>query len=86
MKTIFVGNLPFSATEEQVRDIFATRAVVHTVTLFSDRETDRFRSYGYVDVDDEALETVLKLDGKGVDGRPMRVNEAKTKSGEDGNS
>ena len=77
MKTIFVGNLPFSATEEQVRNIFAQRAVVHTVTLFNDRETDRFRSFGFVDVEDEALDTVLKLDGKGLDGRPMRVNVAK---------
>lgn len=79
MKTIFVGNLPFSATEEQVRDIFAQRAVVHTISLFNDRETDRFRAFGYVDVDDAALENVLKLDGKGVDGRPMKVAEAKTK-------
>ena len=81
MKTIFVGNLPFSATEELIRNIFAERGVVHTVTVFTDRETDRFRSYGFVDVEDEALEAVLKLDGKGVDGRPMKVNVAKTKAG-----
>ena len=86
MKTIFVGNLPFSATEEQIRNIFAERTVVHAVSLFNDRETDRFRGYGYVDVDDAGLENVLKLDGKGVDGRPMKVNEAKTKLGGNGNS
>ncbi len=86
MKTIFVGNLPFSATEDLIRRIFAERAVVHTVTVFTDRETDRFRSYGFVDVEDEALDTVLKLDGKGVDGRPMKVNEAKRKLGDDDHS
>ena len=42
-----------------------------------DRETDRFRGYAHVEIDDAALETVLKLDGKSFDGRPMRVSEAK---------
>jgi RNA recognition motif-containing protein len=77
MKTIYVGNLPFSATEEKVRDVFAARGEVHSISLFHDRATDRFRGFGFIDIDDAALENVLKLDGKGFDGRPMRVNVAK---------
>lgn len=75
MKKIYVGNLPFSATEDQVRNVFAQRGVVHGVSLVSDRATDRFRGYGYVEIDDAALDNVLKLDGKAFDGRPMKVNE-----------
>ena len=62
MKKIYVGNLPFSATEEQLRTIFAQRGVVHNVSLSGDRATDRFRGYGYIEIDDAALENVLKLD------------------------
>lgn len=75
MKKIYVGNLPFSATEERVRELFAQRGTVLGVSLVGDRATDRFRGYGYVDIDDEALENVLKLDGKSFDNRPMRVVE-----------
>ena len=85
MKTIYVGNLPFSVTEERIRDIFGERTVVHSVSLFNDRPTDRFRSFGFIDVDDAALDSVLKLDGKGFDGRPMRVNEAVKKDPEEKN-
>jgi|KBSSwiStaDraftv2_1062776.scaffolds.fasta_scaffold142403_2 RNA recognition motif-containing protein len=77
MKKIYVGNLPFSATEEKIREMFAKHGEVHGVSLVKDRETDRFRGYAHVEIDDAALETVLKLDGKSFDGRPMRVSEAK---------
>jgi RNA recognition motif-containing protein len=75
MKKIYVGNLPFSATEDQVREVFAQRGVVHGVSLVADRATDRFRGHGYVEIDDAALDNVLKLDGKAFDGRPMKVSE-----------
>jgi len=77
MKKIYVGNLPFSATEEQLRDMFSKHGAVHSVALVKDRETDRFRGYAHVEIDDAALETVLKLDGKSFDGRPMKVSVAK---------
>ena len=76
MKKIYVGNLPFSATEDGLRRIFAERGLVHSVSLVNDRETGRFRGYGFVEIEDEALASALKLDGKGMDGRPMRVTEA----------
>lgn len=75
MKKIYVGNLPFSATEERIRDVFAQRGTVLGVSLVGDRATDRFRGYGYVEIDDAALDNVLKLDGKSFDNRPMRVTE-----------
>ena len=76
MKRIYVGNLPFSATEDGLRRIFAERGVVHSVSLINDRETGRFHGHGFVEIEDDALENVLKLDGKSMDGRPMRVAEA----------
>lgn len=84
MKKIYVGNLPFSATEERIRDVFSQRGTVLGVSLVGDRATDRFRGYGYVDIDDAALENVLKLDGKSFDNRPMRVVEAVEKVGGEG--
>jgi len=76
MKKIYVGNLPFSATEEQVHAIFSKHGVVHSVSLVNDRETGRFRGFGIVEIEDAALANVLKLDGKTLDGRPMKVKEA----------
>jgi RNA recognition motif-containing protein len=84
MKKISVGNLPFSATEEQVRDVFAKHGVVHSVALVNDRATDRFRGVCYIEVEDEALARMLKLDGKGFDGRPMKVKEATPQTPEEG--
>jgi len=83
MKKIYVGNLPFSATEDQVRAIFAKHGEVHSVALINDRETGRFRGFGFVEIEDAALPAVLKLDGKALDGRPMKVNEAKEETQND---
>jgi RNA recognition motif-containing protein len=86
MKKIYVGNLPFSATEDQVRDVFAKHGVVHSVSLVNDRATDRFRGVCYIEIEDDALAKVLKLDGKGFDGRPMKVKEAPQETPEEGES
>jgi RNA recognition motif-containing protein len=86
MKKIYVGNLPFSATEEQVREVFGKHGVVHGVSLVNDRETDRFRGFCYVEIEDDALGQALKLDGKAFDGRPMKVTEAVEESPDGGES
>ena len=86
MKRIYVGNLPFSATEEKVRDVFAKHGVVHSVSLVNDRATERFRAFGFVEIDDDALVNMLKLDGKAFDGRPMRVSEAPEEASDVGES
>jgi len=77
MKKIYLGNLPFSATEDQVRELIGQHGNVHSVALINDRETGRPRGFGFVEVDDEALDTVIQaLDGYEMDGRALRVNEA----------
>ncbi|MDR1146294.1 MAG: RNA-binding protein [Verrucomicrobiales bacterium] len=78
MKSIFVGNLPFKATEEEIEQLFAAHGTVHSVKLLTDRETGRPRGFGFVEMDDaEAANAVAALDGKDFQGRPLRINEAR---------
>ncbi|MDR0533936.1 MAG: RNA-binding protein [Verrucomicrobiales bacterium] len=78
MKSIFVGNLPFKATEEEIEQLFAAHGTVHGVKLLTDRETGRPRGFGFVEMDDaEAANAVAALDGKDFQGRPLRINEAR---------
>jgi cold-inducible RNA-binding protein len=80
MKKIYVGNLPFSATEEQVRNLFAPHGTVGSVSLINDRETGRPRGFGFVEISDNGLEPALKaLNGYEMDGRALKVNEAQDK-------
>jgi RNA recognition motif-containing protein len=80
MKKIYVGNLPFSATEEQVRTLFSQHGTVQSVNLISDRETGRPRGFGFVEISDNGLEPALKaLNGYEMDGRALKVNEAQDK-------
>ena len=77
MKSIYVGNLPFSATEDQTRDLFARYGEVSSVKFIMDRETGRFRGFGFVEMNDsDALEAIQALNGKEVGGRALKVNEA----------
>ena len=77
MKKIYVGNLPFSATEEQVRNLFSKHGTVQSVSLINDRETGRPRGFGFVEISDNGLAPALKaLDGFELDGRALKVNEA----------
>jgi RNA recognition motif-containing protein len=77
MKKIYVGNLPFTATEEEITALFAEYGTVHSVALINDRETGRPRGFGFVEVDDEALQNAIQaLDGYEMGGRALRVNEA----------
>jgi RNA recognition motif-containing protein len=80
MKKIYVGNLPFSATEEQVRSLFDKHGTVQSVALINDRETGRPRGFGFVEISDNGLAPALKaLDGYEMDGRALKVNEAENK-------
>ena len=80
MKKIYVGNLPFSASEDDVRELFGQHGTVHSVALINDRETGRPRGFGFIEVDDDALSTMISsLDGHEMDGRALRVNEAQDK-------
>ena len=85
MKKIYVGNLPYTATEDEVKGIFAEFGDVESVNLINDRETGRPRGFGFVEMnDDEALAAIQALDGRDNGGRPMRVNEARPRRNEGG--
>lgn len=77
MKKLYVGNLPFSATEDEISQLFGQYGTVHSVALINDRETGRPRGFGFVEVDDDAIQAMIQaLDGKEMGGRALRVNEA----------
>lgn len=77
MTTIYVGNLPFSATEEDVRALFAAHGTVESVKLINDRDTGRPRGFGFVDMpQDDAQAAIQAMNGRDMNGRPLRVNEA----------
>lgn len=77
-KNIYVGNLPWSSTEDEVRAAFEAYGEVTSVKLIEDRETGRPRGFGFVEMEDNgALEAIEALDGKDFGGRNIKVNEAK---------
>lgn len=77
-KNIYVGNLPWSATEDEVRAAFEAFGEVYSVKLISDRETGRPRGFGFVEMDDQgALQAIESLDGSDFGGRNIKVNEAR---------
>ena len=77
-KKIYIGNLPFSATEDEIRELFAKHGTVESINLVNDRETGRPRGFGFVEMDDEgATAAISALDGTELGGRNLRVNEAR---------
>ena len=80
MSKIYVGNLPFSATEEAVRTLFAQHGTVESVSLINDRETGRPRGFGFVEMSRaDAAKAIQSLNGFDMGGRPLKVNEAQDK-------
>ncbi len=80
MKKLYVGNLPFSATEDEVTELFGEHGTVHSVALINDRETGRPRGFGFIEMDDDAIANAIQaLDGFEMGGRALRVNEAQDK-------
>lgn len=78
-KRIYVGNLPFSASEEEVRSLFSEYGEVNSVSLITDRETGRPRGFGFVEManGDEADTAISNLHQHQMDGRSLNVNEAR---------
>ena len=77
---LYVGNLPFSADEQHVRELFAqNNRTVTSVNLINDRDTGRPRGFGFVEMgsDDEAQAAISELNGHSMNGRPLTVNEAR---------
>ncbi len=80
-KNIYVGNLPWSVSEDEVRAAFEQYGQVNAVNLISDRETGRPRGFGFVEMDDAgAMEAIKNLDGKDFGGRNLKVNEARPRA------
>jgi RNA recognition motif-containing protein len=77
-KKIYVGNLAFSATETQVRELFEEHGAVTSITMINDRDTGRFRGFAFVEMEDSAATAAIKrLNGQMVDGRELKVDEAR---------
>ena len=77
-KRIYVGNLSYSATEEEVRDMFSPHGEIVSVAMITDRETGRFRGFCFVEMEDAAADAAVEaLNDLEVGGRALRVNEAR---------
>lgn len=77
-KRIYVGNLPFSADESEIRDLFSAYGTVDSIHLPTDPFSGRPRGFGFVEMDEEAAEEAIKaLDGSDFNGRNLKVNEAR---------
>ena len=82
-KKLYVGNLPFSSTEEDLKDLFGRHGAVSSVAVITDRETGRPRGFAFVEMDEASAadEAMRALDGSDLGGRNIRVNEANDKRG-----
>src|SRR4051812_19516773 len=76
---LYVGNLPFNTTENELQELFSQAGAVQEVTLMQDRFTGKSRGFAFVTMgtDDEAQNAISKFNGHTMDGRPMTVNEAR---------
>lgn len=84
---IYVGNLPFTADENAVRELFAQHGTVESVSLITDRDTGRPRGFGFVQMPNaDAQRAIQALNGKQMGGRPLRVNEAQERERNGGGS
>jgi len=75
-KKLYIGNLSFNSTEEEIKTLFAQYGEVTSVTLINDRETGRPRGFGFVEMEN-ADEAIAQLNGKEFGGRALTVNEAR---------
>ena len=81
MKSLYVGNLPFTASEDDVRALFSAYGTVESLRLVTDRDTGQPRGFGFVEMaDNEAARAIQELDGKDFDGRALRINEAQPRT------
>jgi RNA recognition motif-containing protein len=80
MTKLYVGNLPFTATEDAVRNLFADHGTVEKISLINDRDTGRPRGFGFIEMSNaDATRAMQALNGKDFDGRALRINEAQDK-------
>ena len=81
-KKLYVGNLPFSTSEAELRELFEQHGSVESVNVITDRETGRPRGFAFVEMEDGAADAAMRaLDGSQLGGRSLRVNEAHDRRG-----
>jgi len=77
---LFIGNLPFSATEQSVRALFEPHGTIESLALINDRDTGRPRGFGFIEMPSaDASKAMQALNGKDFEGRALKVNEAQAK-------
>lgn len=76
-KNLYVGNLPFTTTDEDLRDAFSAYGTVARAQVVSDRETGRSRGFGFVEMESGGDAAIDGMNGKDMNGRALTVNEAK---------
>ncbi|MBI1956074.1 MAG: RNA-binding protein [Acidobacteria bacterium] len=81
MKNLFVGNMSFHTTEDELRTLFEPFGEITRIQVMTDRDTGRSRGFAFVEMasDDEAAKAITALNSKEVDGRALNVNEARPK-------
>ena len=80
MTKLYVGNLPFTVTEETLRNLFAPHGTVEKISLINDRDTGRPRGFGFVEMSNaDASRAMQALNGQDLGGRPLKINEAQDK-------
>ncbi len=81
MKKIYVGNLSWNTTDDSLRDYFAAFGDVLSAKVIADRDTGRSRGFGFVEMEDADADSAISgADGRELDGRPLRVNEAQERA------
>jgi len=80
-KTIYIGNIPWSLSEDQLKEYFGKHGQVLSARIITERATGRSKGYGFLEVSAEAAEKIIGLDGSEMDGRKLVVNEAKPRVG-----
>jgi RNA recognition motif-containing protein len=82
-KKLYVGNLPFTTNEEELREVFERHGTVSSVNVITDRETGRPRGFAFIEMDEASAadDAMRALDGSDLGGRNLRVNEAQDRRG-----
>jgi len=85
-KKLYVGNLPYTANETTLQELFAQAGTVESATVISDRDSGRSKGFGFVEMstDEEATAAIEKLNGHSLEGREITVNEARPKAPREG--
>jgi len=85
-KKLYVGNLPFSATEDSLKEVFSRFGTVESVNIITDRDTGHSKGFGFIELStkQEAVEAIGKMNSAEMDGRTLKVSEALPQAPRDG--